>query len=248
MILVAGKGESQGTAAGSGTVFTQAKSLDPPYPDVLALIRDQGAKLPSCAISGSNWTLASGSVTALLRQMESKSIPLGEYVNGHIFRGLLTGFNKAFVIDGAKRAELVAHDKRSAEIIKPLVVGDDVRRWRANFRDRWLVVTPVGIDIKRYTAVFKHLKQWQPELEQRWDRGDHWWELRPCDYYAAFDRPKIIYPDIAKEPRFVLDDNGLYVNNTTYVIAVRDLYLLGLLNSRTMWDYAKQHLSSSRGR
>ena len=80
-------------------------------------------------------------------------------------------------------------------------------------------------------------------LEQRWDRGDHWWELRPCDYYAAFDRPKIIYPDIAKEPRFVLDDNGLYVNNTTYVIAVRDLYLLGLLNSRTMWDYAKQRLS-----
>ena len=86
MILVAGKGESQGTAAGSGTVFTQAKSLDPPYPDVLALIRDQGAKLPSCAISGSNWTLASGSVTALLRQMESKSIPLGEYVTG-IFSG-----------------------------------------------------------------------------------------------------------------------------------------------------------------
>jgi type I restriction-modification system DNA methylase subunit len=242
-ILVAGRSELQGAAATSGTVFTQVKSLDPPYPDVLRLIREQGELLPPGAISGSTWTLTDASSAARLRTMERSAVPLGDYVEGRIYFGIKTGLNEAFVLDGDRRAKVIAGDPKSDEIIKPLVVGDDVRRWRANFRDRWLIVTPVGIDIKRYPAVFKHLKQWQPELEQRWDKGDHWWELRPCDYYAAFDKPKIIYPDIAKEPRFAFDDKGLCVNNTTYFLAVHDLYLLGVLNSRTMWDYAKQRFS-----
>jgi hypothetical protein len=91
--------------------------------------------------------------------------------------------------------------------------------------------------------VLNHLRKWRNELSNRWDRGDEWWELRPCDYYDAIERPKIVYPDIARDPRFAFDEGRFYVLNTIYFIASRELYLLGLLNSPLMWELAKQKLS-----
>jgi hypothetical protein len=160
-----------------------------------------------------------------------------------MYRGVLTGFNRAFVIDGAKRAELIASDPRSAEIIKPLAVGDDIRRWHIHDRDRWLIVTRIGTDMERYPAIMAHLRQWQPQLEARWDKGDHWWELRACAYYDVFAEPKIVFPDIAKEPRFVLDRLGYYATNTTYVLAVDDPYLAAVLNTAPLWAYSSQRLT-----
>jgi len=169
--------------------------------------------------------------------MGKAGMPLGEYVKGHIYRGVLTGFNTAFVIDGAKRQELMRRDPKSAEIIKPLVVGDDIRKWHIRPRDRWLIVTRIGVDIKSYPAIFAHLKRWQSELEKRWDKGEHWWELRACDYYSAFDKPKIVYPEIAMSPRFTLDRSGVCPIKTVFSIPVDDRYLLGLLNSSAGWNY-----------
>ena len=118
-----------------------------------------------------------------------------------------------------------------------------MRKWTIRHSDQWLIVTPIGIEIKKYPAVFEHLKQWRKELEKRWDKGDHWWELRPCDYYDLFDKPKIIFPDIAKEPRFSFSEKPLYATNTIYFIPTSDLYLLGVLNSDSVWMYAREHLT-----
>lgn len=104
-------------------------------------------------------------------------------------------------------------------------------------------MTRIGVDIGRYPAVLEHLRQWEDRLRRRTDQGDHWWELRSCDYYDAFDKPKIIYPDIAKEPRFHLDREGVYFSNTTYFIPTDDEFLLAVLNSSILWEYAKNHLS-----
>ena len=108
---------------------------------------------------------------------------------------------------------------------------------------RRLIVTPIGVDIKRYPAVFGHLRQWKSELEKRCDRGDHWWELRPCDYYSEFDKPRILFPDIAKESRFAYGEPGLYTVNMTYFICSENLFLLGVLNSAPVWTYCKRHLT-----
>lgn len=156
------------------TIFTQVGSLAPPYPDVATLVRERGQPLPPEAIRGSDWSLTDAATATRLRKMRAAGIPLDEYINEHIYRGVLTGFNKAFVIDGAKREELISRDPKSAEIIKPLAVGNDVRKWRIEYKDKWLIVTPIDIDMQRYPAVFDHLKQWQPELEKRYDKGKHW--------------------------------------------------------------------------
>lgn len=218
-------------------IFTQVKSLDPPYPDVQALILKSGKTLPGSAIQGSEWVLTDAGAADMLKRMEEVGTPLGKYVEGQLYRGIVTGFNQAFVIDSAKRAELIAQDPKSAEIIKPLAVGDDVRKWRIRNSEKWLIVTSIGVEIKKYPAIFAHLSQWQPELEKRYDKGKYWWELRACDYYQAFEAPKIIYPDIAKESRFAFDQSCKYTNDLIFIIPISDLYLLGILNSHLVWSY-----------
>jgi adenine-specific DNA-methyltransferase len=224
-------------------IFTQVKSLDPPYPDVEDLISKTGKPLPVDAINKSEWVLTNSGVSNVLKKMEKSGISLGECVNGKIYRGVLTGFNKAFVIDTAKRDELIAKDPKSKEIIKPLAVGDDVRKWHIRESNRWLIFTPIGIKINDYPAIFSHLSKWPTELEKRYDKGKYWWELRACDYYQTFESPKIIYPDIAKESRFAFDRENFYLGNTVYFISKHDLYLLGLLNSKIIWSYCKENLT-----
>ncbi|GCA85566.1 modification methylase PaeR7I [Microcystis aeruginosa NIES-2522] len=222
------------------TQFTQVQSLESPYPDIKTVINEQGTILPNNSLNGKNWLLSDSTTASLINKMSAAGIPLGEYVNEKIYWGIKTGFNQAFVIDGAKRAELIAKDPKSAEIIKPLAVGDDVRKWCIRSKDKYLIVTSIGIDIKKYSAIFEHLNQWKLELDKRYDKGKFYWELRACAYYAEFDKPKIVFPDIAKESRFALDEKGLYVNNTTFMIPVYDLYLLGVLNSLTVLKYYHQ--------
>ena len=224
--------------------FAQIKSLENPYPNILEILAQQGQRIPyKTTIRESNWILTDSNSAALLEKMEAVGIPLKKYVKGKIYRGVLTGFNKAFVINGIKRDELIAKDFRSSEIIKPLAVGDDVRKWHIRNKDRWLIVTPIGIDIKRYPAVFEHLKQWQTQLEKRCDKGNHWWELRACKYYGEFENPKIVYPEIAKESRFAFDNNTIYPLKTVFSIPTSDYYLLGVLNSQSVWSYLKNTCS-----
>ncbi|MCC6444120.1 MAG: Eco57I restriction-modification methylase domain-containing protein [Armatimonadetes bacterium] len=229
---------AQKDGSSSRTIFTQVRSLDAPYPDILTIMRESGQCLPAGAVRGSQWILADADAKIRLRQMERRGVPLGEYVQRQIYRGILTGFNTAFVLDGAKRAELVNQDPRSVEIIKPLAIGDYIRRWRTEDKDKWLIVTKIGVPINDYPAIFDHLKQWQPQLERRADQGNYWWELRACAHYDAFDKPKIVFPDIAKASRFTFDKAGKYLGNTAYVIPVEDYYLLGVLNSLSVWEYA----------
>lgn len=187
--------------------------------------------------------LAAAHTADLRRRMEARGIPLGEYAKGKIYFGIKTGYNEAFLLDEAARQRLIAQDPRSAEIIKPLLVGDDVRHYEIHYRGRYLIWTYIGVPIERYPAVFAHLQQYQPQLEKRWDKGNHWWELRACDYYAAFEQPKIIYPDIGKEPRFYLDEAGYFSNNTSYFIGLNDWFLLAILNSQLAFDFMKSTAS-----
>lgn len=74
-----------------------------------------------------------------MQTMRAVGVPLGEYVKGQIFYGIKTGFNTAFVTNSATRSALIAEDARSAEIIKPFLRGRDVKRWRINKPDLWLI-------------------------------------------------------------------------------------------------------------
>ncbi|MEI6430038.1 MAG: N-6 DNA methylase [Pseudanabaena sp. ELA607] len=248
-------------------IFTQVKSLDPPYPDVQELITQIGKPLPKTAINKSEWMLTNSGVADILKRMEQSGKPLKEYVNGQIYYGIKTGFNKAFVVDGAKRDELIAKDPKSKEIIKPLAVGDDVRKWHIRDSDQWLLFIPWHFPLHRdtsitgvsekaenlfkreYLAVYEHLLSFKKELLQR-NKAEtgiryEWYALQRCaaSYWQILEQTKIIYPEIAMSSRFALDIEEMYPLKTVFSIPKNDLYLLGILNSSCVWTFLKNTCS-----
>ncbi len=243
------------------TIFTRPRSLDEPYPDVRAVIQQQGEFLPADALNGADWSFANAESAVRLHTMATAGKPLSEYVRGGIYYGVKTGFNTAFVLDDATRARLIADDAKSAEIIKPLVVGKDIHKWRIIDRDRWLIFTRRGTKIDAYPAIKAHLEQWHTDLEPKprnWPSSLEWPGRKPGSYkwyeiqdevayYAMFDQPKIIFPDIAKEPRFAFDTTGTFTNDTTFIMITDDLYLLSVLNSSSVTDYFIEMGAQVRG-
>ena len=216
--------------------FSQIQTLD--FNSLQAEINRIGERLDQDAL-GENWTLAGADELRILNKVRENSVTLTKYCKGEIRRGVITGCNEAFVIDAKTRNRLVAEDPKSAEIIKLCVVGDDIRKYEVQFRERYLIWTYIGVPMERYPAVFNHLKRFQSRLEKRLDQGEHWWELRSCNYYDDFDEPKIAYPDIGMSCRFCFDESRLYLTNTGYFIPTPDLYLLALLNSHLTFYYLK---------
>ena len=91
------------------------------------------------------------------------------------------------------------------------------------------------------------LSQFQEELEKRQDKGNFWWELRACSYYEEFEKPKIIYPIIAKKPEFAFDTEGYFGNDKTFIIPISTKWLIGLLNSSISTFFFASVASALRG-
>jgi len=226
--------------------YLQIRSLE--FDDLSTLVREKAAELPADAVQGSQWTLASGEEQRVLHKMKQMSLPLVDWLRDvEIRRGVLTGFNQAFFIDAATRERLITEDPKSAELIKLLVIGEDIKRYEVEYKRRYLIWTYVGVPIEEYPAIFNHLKQFQLELEKRWDKGDHWWELRHCDYYAEFEKPKIMYQEIAKFQAFARDENHLFCNNKLFTIPTDSSYLFAILNASLVWLYLTSQVSKLHG-
>ena len=193
------------------------------------------------------WAFSNIKSADLLSGLLSKGIPITQYTKGKLLRGVITGFNQAFVIDRETRDKLIAINPVNEEIIKPLLVGRNVKRYSNDFAENYLIWTYIGVPIEKYPAILAHLKQYQAELVKRWDQGNYWWELRACDYYDKFTSAKIIYPDIATSCRFYLDEDGYFGTNTTYFIPSNDRYLLGILNSKVAQFFFTQVCAGLEG-
>ncbi len=212
------------------------------------------------ALDDAGWSLADESSKNLLTKLRAAGQPLGEYLKGEIYRGVLTGLNEAFVIDAETRARLIAEDARSAELIKPFLAGRDIKRYQTPHSERYLIFSRRGIDIKQYSAIEKHLLPFKEQLipkpagykGQDWKGrkpGNYkWFEIQDTiDYYAEFAKAKIIYPNICKQPEFAFDTEHFYANQKCFIIPCDDKYLLGILNSRVCFFLFRQILPKLRG-
>lgn len=197
------------------------------------------------------WRLESTTVLDLLQKLRKVGTPLGEYVNGRFYRGILTGFNEAFVVDRATRDRLIAEHSSSAEVLKPFLRGRDVKRWKVEYQDLWLIFTRRGIDIKRYPAIENYLSQYKEQLTPGTGRkaGTYkWYEIQDnIAYWQEFEQPKILYPDIAIRCEFAFDNNAFYSDCTLFLIPANSPYLLGFLNSGIVQFFINQICPAVRG-
>jgi hypothetical protein len=208
--------------------------------------------IPISRFEENGWSVENEHLTVVFDKLKARGIPLGEYVQNRIFYGIKTGLNEAFEIDEPLRNEIIKISPKCKKIIKPFLGGQEIRRYAVRDSKRFLIVVPSGWTrdqigqvvserdawawfSKEYKPIAKHLESFVDAAKHRQDQGEFWWELRPCDYYPALENPKIIYPDIAKHPRFFFDTTAIYIANTAYCLGTDDLYLLGILNSKVAW-------------
>jgi hypothetical protein len=210
------------------------------------------------------WRLESSQTLDLLAKLRAAGTPLGEYVNGRFYYGIKTGFNEAFVVDRATRDRLIAEHPSSEEILKPFLRGRDVKRWRIDFAEQYLIKIESSenkkhpwsdtsqkeaeeIFTKTYPAIYKYFSQFRESLIKRCDQGKFFWELRSCIYWQEFEQPKIIYPDIAIRCEFTFDTNNLFLDCTLFLIPSQSKYLLGCLNSSIVQFFINQICPAVRG-
>jgi adenine-specific DNA-methyltransferase len=227
------------------------------------LFRSHAFQVPQKALDDAKgWQLEPQVRRNLLGRIRKVGKPLGQYVEGRLYRGILTGFNDAFVIDGETKDRLVDEDPKSAEIIRPFLRGRDVKRWKVEHQDLWLIFTRRGIEIEAYPAISNYLAGYRDRLEpkptdwnddEKWEgrkAGSYqWFEIQDnVAYWETFLKPKIIVPAIQNKVDYAPDTKGFFSNDKTSIIAHEDWrYLLGVLNSSVSWWLTQQTFSSKQG-
>ncbi len=188
---------------------------------------------------------SSSSASAIVQKLMQMGTPLGRYANRKIYYGIKTGLNDAFVINQATHNRLITEDPLSSEVLKPFLRGRDVGRYAIHSAGLWLIYTYHGIDIQRYPAIEAYLRPYKVRLEQRATKQE-WYELQQPQfmYKSAFERSKIIYPDIALHANFAFEASGAYPDCTDFCIPTEVPYLVGILNSKTL-ALLLMHLSPS---
>ena len=208
-------------------------------------------------LSSDGWALTSPEALTLLRKLEDIGMPLGEYVNNGFYMGVKTGCNAAFIINESVRRQLIAEDISSSELIKPVLRGRKLSRWKTMSVKEYLIAIASSVNkrwswsdarvdleaeqifAETYPAIYRHLNSYRERLITRDDQGRFYWELRSCAYYAEFGKPKIVYTQTAKLLYACYDTEKAFGLNNVYFIPTRDLSLLAILNSRFFDWYAR---------
>ena len=223
--------------------------------DISQYLTDNGADMEMPA-KGEPWAILSSAELAIKRKIEAIGIPLKDW-DINIYRGIMTGCNEAFIIDESKREALIIQDSKSAEIIKPILRGRDIKRYYAQPSGLYILATGYDLDIpKEYPAIYKHLETIGEQivsgkirtrgkgLFDRDDQGENWWNLRACAYYAEFDKEKIVYPETTHSANFFYDSGEFFLDKTCFMLTGSDLKILVGLLSSTLMTFAYRRYCS----
>ena len=209
------------------------------------------------------WIALSSVERAVMEKMEAVGTPLRQW-DISIYYGIKTGYNDAFIIDTAVRDRLIAEDPSSEKIIKPVLRGRDIARYRANWAGLWLISTlpSLGLDIDDYPAVKGHLltfgKQRLAQNGHRLPGGGRarkktpheWFELQDtCAYHEHFSGPKLLWRDMAATGAFAYSDTPIFTNDKAFMMTGKNLnFLCAVLNSSPVsWLVSKSGLTTGMG-
>ena len=195
--------------------------------------------------SSDSWVVLSPIEQSIKKKIEAVGTPLRDW-NINIYRGVLTGCNEAFIINTEKRDEILANCQtddertRTAELIRPILRGRDIKRYGYVDNGLFLINTHNGIrnklpriDINDYPAVKTHLDQYWDRISTRSDKGDTPYNLRNCAYWEDFSKPKIVWNRIAAIKQFAKVDESVYIQDSMHFIIGEKLnYICSVLNSK----------------
>lgn len=196
---------------------------------------------------GDSWVILSPIEQSIKRKIEAVGTPLKDW-DINIYRGVLTGYNDAFIITTSKRDEILSNcqnedeRKRTAELIRPILRGRDIKRYGYEWANLWLINTHNGIKgklerihIEDYSAVKAHLDQFWDKIKDRADQGDTPYNLRNCAYLEDFFLPKIVYGQFQDGAEYSFAESGVFLSSNEYMLITHHYSskcLLAFLNSK----------------
>ena len=206
-----------------------------------------------------SWVILSSLEQSIKNKIEAVGTPLREW-DINIYRGVLTGYNDAFIIDSAKREEILLNCKteeerlRTTELIRPILRGRDIKRYSYDWAGLWLINTHNGvkgrlspIDINDYPSVKQYLDLHWEKIKKREDKGITPYNLRNCAYMDDFNKPKITWGNLNINAAYALVPEGFIINAPSPFIAIGEhaKALLHILNSNVA-DYYIRTLGVTR--
>lgn len=227
--------------------------------DLYDYFKKNGLEVKQASLDSNCFTFGNEAVTNLKAKIGKIGKPLKDW-DVRIYRGIITGLNEAFIINSETRKDILKacetkkERNRTEDIIKPILRGKDVDRYYYKWAGMWIIliksgwtnVVMQGSKLKpedffkdTYPAIYNHLisfinkKGKGKGLINRDDKGNYWWELRDCAYYDEFEKEKIVWAEIVREPNFAYDNSGFYCEATSFLMTGNNLkYFFGLLNSK----------------
>ena len=200
------------------------------------------------------WVILSSLEQSAMDKIHTRGTALKDW-DVKTYIGTMTGYNEAFLIDTATKHTLVSEDPNAADIIKPVLRGRDIQRYRPKWAGLWLLDTHNGygtrpaIDISEYPTVEAHLDRYYAQLEGRYDQGRTPYNLRSCAYHEEFSEEKLFWMDLTERGRFAYSGSEMFCLNTgSMLIGPSIKYLCAVLNSSLItWLIKNTALNSGMG-
>jgi len=217
-----------------------------------------GKWTPLQNLNADTWAILSPIENTIKQKIEKIGKPLKEW-DINIYRGVLTGFNEAFIIDTATKERLCQEDSKSAEIIKPILRGKDIKKYQAEWAGLWLIFIPWHFPLhkdptisgnsekaekefeKQYNPIYKHLLQFKDKLSAR-NKAEtgiryEWYALQRCaaTYYEDFEKEKIVWASVGETYYSYCEKETLLLDTNYFAVFPKNeinRYILGLLNSK----------------
>ncbi|WP_373496207.1 Eco57I restriction-modification methylase domain-containing protein [Aquiflexum sp.] len=204
-------------------------------------------KVIQSSLSSDSWSFNSNKLFKILDKIHSHRNIRDQF--GKCYRGIVTGYNEAFIINNEIKNALESIHPNSKELIKPFFEGKDQSKWNSEKIDKYIIFTRRGTDITRYPAIENYLNRFRERLTPRNSEDQtigrkpgpyKWFEIQDSvDYFELFENPKITWPNLQSQPKFSIDLNGFYINAPSVILPSSNLTLLCIVNSKLIWEFLK---------
>lgn len=207
-------------------------------------IRNWKSKFPVAKLTDDTWVL-SETTSNILEKLQKSCVTLSEFIKGEAYYGIKPGATAAFIIPQDRADELIRTHESSRSVILPVLRGRDIKTWYSTSSGWYMIgmFPALHLNIDDYPAIKEHfLAYGKKKLEQTGEPGSRkktcnaWFETQDqINYYELFSKPKIMYQKFQVEPCFIYDEEGLYCNDSMWIMPTPNKALVGVLNSKMGW-------------
>jgi len=191
-------------------------------------------------LNGDNWSFKNPDILNLKDKIYKNSLKIKEIEDIKFYRGITTGYNKAFIINADTKEKLISEDPKNKDIIKPLIRGRDVKRYRIDYKDFYVILSKnkMKVDTK-YPSILDYFIPFEKQLKNRYDKGESWFNLRDCTYYDKFEENKLIYPRINTKFFATPDIDNFYLLDSVFMMSSSrmNIFYLGVILSSNVSNF-----------